>query len=164
MSGRFLDIDNILRDEERIPCEFRISSKFLVCADTTGDIVQDDGKGGEYLPEGARIELPLWHGEALNKKNYVEMELPKHFGKRMKEEILAGSHPALNLRDCSHYFFDVGIRLSQLKRDDDLMSSLRTAFCGDRFKSLMFHCLTKLVAFSIFTLNIIFSFCNVQFV
>ena len=156
--SRYLDIDVILRDEERIPCEFRVSSKFLVCADTTGDIVQDDGKGGEFLPEGARIELPLWHGMKLKERGFVEMELPKHFGKRMKEEILAGSHPALNLRDCSHYFFDVGIILSNIKKDTDLMSSLRTALCGDRFKSLMFHCLTKLVALSIF------SFCNVLFV
>ena len=72
----------------------------------------------------------------------IEIEIPKHFGPKMRDE-LRSSATHLNLRDFSHYFFDIGLRISLITKDNDLRQTLRSAFCGDRFKALISHSLTK---------------------
>jgi GINS complex subunit 3 len=89
-----------------------------------------------------KIEMPLWLGIPLAENGMVEIEIPKHFGARMRNEMSAGA-AAVNLREYSHYFFDVGLRLSRVTRDNDLQRILRSAFCGDRFKALLVRCLSR---------------------
>ena len=60
----------------------------------------------------------------------------------MRDAILAGAE-AVELRDYSFYFFDVGLKLSKILRDDDLLRTLRQAFCGERFRKLCVLTLTK---------------------
>ena len=74
--------------------------------------------------------------------------MPKHFGPRMRDEIKAGA-ASINLREYSYYFFEVGIRLCRSMQTNDLQRSLRIAFCGDRFKKLLVHCLSGFVIFII---------------
>ena len=133
---RYLDIDQILSEGERVPC------KFLVGAEELGhlDITNDD----ENLPEDTKVELPLWLAGTFAEKNMVEIELPKHFGKKMHDAILAGAAP-ISLKDFSHYYFDVGQQLAILLRDQDLQRAMRTAFTGDRYKNLLLYTLTKYV-------------------
>lgn len=131
-----LDIDQILNEEERIPCVFRSDAKGLGFMDATLDTAD--------LPNGTRIELPLWLVSSLSKKRMVQMELPKHFEKRMRDEISAGA-ANINFREYSQYFFDVGIKISKETGDKDLQRILCQAFCGDRFQSLMMRSLSRYV-------------------
>ena len=74
----------------------------------------------------------------------VDMELPKHFEKRMRDEILAGASN-INLREFSFYFFEVGMAISIEMNNVELRSILTKAFTGDRFESLMVNALSRYV-------------------
>lgn len=130
----YLDIDLILSEEERIPCVFNLDAEGLGSLDASVE--------SEDLPSGSRVELPLWLAESLFKKSMVKTELPKHYGQKMRDEILAG---ALNidLKSFSYYFFEVGIKLSKESNNKDLRRILAIAFSSDRFRSLMVHSLSS---------------------
>jgi GINS complex subunit 3 len=132
--GRHLDIDRILSEGERVPCTFNNDSPLLGQLDTTNE--------EEYLPEGTKVELPLWLAKALSHKDYVKIELPKHYGSKMRDAILAGAAP-INLKDFSHYYFEIGLQLATLLDDEDLRRTMKDAFTGDRFKNLLLYSLTK---------------------
>ena len=95
----YLDIDQILSEEERIPSTFLLEGPGLGHLDISID--------SEDLPEQTRIELPLWLALTFGKKSMVNLELPKHFERKMRDEILAGAEN-INLREFSQYFFEVG--------------------------------------------------------
>ena len=63
------------------------------------------------------------------------MELPKHFGQRMRDEINAGSE-SIKLRDFSFFFYESGLKLAKSTNDEDLKKTLRLAMSGDGFKTL----------------------------
>lgn len=71
----------------------------------------------------------------LLKYGHIDIEMPKHFGPKMRNELDSSS--AVNLRDYSFYFFDVGLELVKLANDFDLLRTLRITFSGDRFKQLI---------------------------
>jgi hypothetical protein len=141
----FLDIDLLLSEEERLPVIFKVPVKGLGHLDP---FLEDHDEG---LQLGSKAEVPLWLAKDFTKKNYVSMETPKYFGKKMREEIKAGA-AAINLRDYSNYFYEVGLQLSLAKHhistqsqldSKELQDILRKAFCGDKFKKLMVNSLTK---------------------
>ena len=131
---RHLDIDLILSEDERIPCKFLVEVKNLGFLDSSN--IDND------LPDGARVELPLWLAKHLSRMSIAELELPKHYGSKMRDAIMAGAAP-INLKDFSYYYFDVGLELSKIKEDLDLQRSLRAAFSGDRFRNLLLFTLSK---------------------
>lgn len=131
---RYLDIDHILSEAERVPC------KFLISVDELGHL--DSANNEVDLQSGTKVELPLWLATYLAECKIVDVELPKHYGSKMRDAILAGAAP-INLKDFSHYYFDVGLKLSKLLNDIDLQRTMRTAFVGDRYRNLLTHTLTK---------------------
>lgn len=132
--GGYLDIDTLLSEEERIPCVFRLEVPGLGFLDPSNDET--------YLPAGARVELPLWMAQTLHKKKMVTMELPKHFDKKMRDNIAAGALN-LNLREYSNYFFEVGMAIANTLQDEDLRDTLRIAFTGDRYRAVLANALTS---------------------
>lgn len=130
----YLDIDTLLSEEERVPCVFRIEVPGLGFLDPSNDET--------YLPEGARVELPLWMAETLLSKRMVIMELPKHFDKKMRDNIAAGALN-LNLREYSNYFYEVGMKIANNLHDPDLKDTLRIAFTGNRYREVMANALTR---------------------
>ena len=131
----YLDIDQILSEEERIPTVFLLDGAGLGHLDISIE--------SEDLPENTRIELPLWLALAFGNKNMVNLELPKHFERKMRDEILAGAEN-INLKEFSHYFFEVGSNLAIVTKNEDLKTTLQIAFAGERFRSLMMHSLSRL--------------------
>ena len=141
--ARYLDLDVILAEEDRVPF------KFLLDADRLGHLhptVQE-----EDLPKDTEVELPVWLGKAFYDRNMVAVELPKHFKGKMRDHLLAGAD-AVNLKELSPYYFDVGVKLTKMRLDgndnkdsDDLLRCLRRAFCGERFRQLCVLTLTKYV-------------------
>lgn len=131
---RYLDIDEILSEEERLPCVFLHDAASLGNLDPTAD-------SADLLAQ-TKVELPLWMATVLTTKNMTEIELPKHYGGRIREELMAGA-TAVNLREYSYYYFEFGLKLSKLTRDSDLRTTLKLAFAGDRYKSLMARALSR---------------------
>jgi hypothetical protein len=129
-----LDINALLCDEERIPCKFIKNCHRLGHLDPAGEDTS--------ILEDTRVELPLWLGEHFHKKSVVELEAPKHFGSKMQEEMKAGA-AAINLREFSYYFFEVGLRISDIKANKELQRRLRDAFVGDRYRNLTVRSLTQ---------------------
>ena len=113
----YLDIDQILSEEERIPATFLLEGPGLGHLDASIDSTD--------LPE-----------------NMVNLELPKHFERKMRDEILAGAEN-INLKEFSHYFFEVGSNLAIETKNEDLKTTLQIAFAGERFRSLMMHALSR---------------------
>ena len=130
----YLNLDEILSEEERMPSIFLIDGSGLGHLDSTNDLID--------LPANTKIELPFWLVQTLLEKNMIEIELPKHYGSRIREDIMAGAL-AVPLREYSFYYFEVGWKLSKLTRDNDLRKTLRIAFTGDRYKALMARSLAK---------------------
>lgn len=52
------------------------------------------------------MELPLWLARALEAKNMVRLEYPKHYAARFREDLLAGPE-AVDIRDRSNFFYEV---------------------------------------------------------
>lgn len=132
--ARYLDIDTVLSEEERIPCVFQMNVPGLGFLDPSND--------QSYLPAGARVELPLWMARVLKQKNMIVMELPKHFNKKMRDNIAAGALN-LNLREYSNYFFEVGMGVAQSLGDVDLRRKLCSAFSSDRYQAVLANALTS---------------------
>ena len=75
-------------------------------------------------------------------KNIVDIEIPKYFGNRIREDILAGAG-SVKLRDYSFYYFEVGCKICDIEKDSDLKRTLRQAFSGERYTELMAHAMSK---------------------
>ena len=132
----YLDIDIILSEEERLPCIFSLDARQLGALDPSNRGESDD------LPAHSKIELPLWLAQEMAERHMVEVEIPKHFGSRMRDEIMAGPS-SIKLKEFSFYFFEVGLKLCRITRDLDLRRTLRAAFCGDRYRELLVRALSK---------------------
>jgi len=132
--SRYLDVDSILCEEERIPCVFQVDGAGLGFLDSSND--------NPNLPAGSRVELPLWMAKTLTQKMMTTMELPKYFERRMRDNIAAGASN-INLREFSSYYFEVGMQIAAEKKDKDLQDTLRIAFSGDRFRPLMVNSLSS---------------------
>ena len=128
-----LDINSILSEEERIPCTFGHTSLKLGHLDASAE--------DNDISEGTQVDIPMWLGEVFQSKSVVAINPPKHFGKKMRDEMRAGA-ASVNLREFSYYFFDVGLHLAHISRDDILRDTLMKAFTGDRYRALTVHSLT----------------------
>src|SRR5690348_4494368 len=104
----YLDIDNLLGEEERLPCVFTSGGTGMGSLDPT--------LNSHNLPAKSRVSLPLWLAIGLTEKNIVVIETPIHYGAQMRQEIRAGAE-SLRLREFSLYFFEVGLRLAQAIKD-----------------------------------------------
>lgn len=133
---RALDLDAILSEEERIPCQFSVDAIGLGFLDPSND--------RPHLQQGARVELPLYMAKALKTRNIIDMELPKHYDHKMRDNI-AASALNINLKEFTPYYFEVGMELAQHLDDADLQNTVRIAFCGDRYRSLMINALSRSV-------------------
>ena len=79
----YYDIDDILAEEELIPCTNLFDFSHLAHLDP--DLVG----GKHYLPEGSQVKLPLWSMEKWAMLGFVRMSLPRHFGRKARERLEA---------------------------------------------------------------------------
>ena len=128
-----LDLNKILSEEERIPCTFTVNALKLGHLDLSAE--------SHDLSETTQVDIPMWLGEQLSSRRVVEINPPKHYGKKMRDEMRAGA-TSINLRDFSHYFFDTGLHLAHISRDEQLRKVLEKAFIGERYRTLTIRSLT----------------------
>lgn len=90
--SRYLDIDLIMAEEDRLPCLFLHDSAGMGHLDSTMQQTRDN-----VLPAQSRVEVPYWLAQELKLKSAVEMEAPKFFGVKMRSEMRAGAAGELEL-------------------------------------------------------------------
>lgn len=124
---------------------FALEAKYLGHLDTSSAQVAER----QDLAAKSKIEMPIWIAQPLSDKRMVEIQNPKHYGARMRNEMFAGPN-SIKYRDYSYYFFEAGLRLAALKKKledkadrDDLVRNLRFAFSGDRYTELMNRALSN---------------------
>jgi len=135
--SRYLDIDLILSEEERLPCLFLYEGANMGHLDSTTQQNEDNS-----LPVESRVDLPFWLGQELKVRNYVRIEPPKFYGLKMRDELRAGAE-SINLREFSYYYFEVGMRLAIALMDKDLLLNLRQAFVGERYRKILVRALSQ---------------------
>lgn len=116
--SRYLDLDRIAAEEERLPVEMTMPARFLGHLDVS--------TGTEHLSEGQRLELPLWMLSGLAESNLLIVDVPKSFGAKAREALQASTVGA-RLRDKSPYFYATGASLSSLCRHDPDAAALPVA-------------------------------------
>jgi hypothetical protein len=108
---RYYDIDTILAEEELLTVKPKFSFAHLSHLDPDSHRAAHDRKrrrgvdgivkkGGSHhhLPEGTKIQVPLWVVDRWAMLNFVRIPaLPKHYRQRMKERLEADA-VHMNLR------------------------------------------------------------------
>jgi hypothetical protein len=79
----YYDIDDILAQEELIPCTTLFDFSHLAPLDP------DARHDKHYLPEGSRIKLPLWAMEKWAMLGFIRLSLPRHYGRKARERLEA---------------------------------------------------------------------------
>ncbi|KAL1897993.1 DNA replication protein [Sporothrix stenoceras] len=126
----YYDVDAILTDAEKIPCEFQIDVPGLGYLDQTPS---------HTLKAGTRLNLPLWLAEMLalannaassdEAKPFLTLNLPPALRHDVIQALKADPR-AVPLRDQSAHFYALATRMLDLFEDADLAAVLRDAFVG----------------------------------
>jgi GINS complex subunit 3 len=107
-SCSYYDLDTILSEEERVTAEFSIDAYGLGYLDPARDPSTEPD-----VAVGCKLDLPYWMIQPLNKRNWVEFQFPKIYGKHFREVLRANSDPqVVSLHDKAPYFEDFGLRMA----------------------------------------------------
>ena len=93
-TSSYYDIDDILAQEELVPCTTLFDFAHLGFLDDSNNSNNHRSKKGgntnsKYLPQDSSIHVPLWAVEKWAHLNYVQIRLPKLFGVRARERLVA---------------------------------------------------------------------------
>ncbi|KAI8608797.1 hypothetical protein BC830DRAFT_1153775 [Chytriomyces sp. MP71] len=118
MADSFWDMDDVVAEQQRIPC--------FVAIDIPGYGFLD-GNSDDDLPRNTRVELPYWLVQPLIVADQVELEYPLCFARRALNDI-ATSAVSVNLHGLCACFFHFGIKFVNLIDDVNLGAVLSNAF------------------------------------
>ncbi|KAH7319587.1 hypothetical protein B0I35DRAFT_477925 [Stachybotrys elegans] len=120
----YYDVDAILTDAEKVPCQFEIDAPDL------GHL--DHSTGG--LKAGTQLSLPLWLAEMLalaaageDARAPLTLNLPASLSEAVVAALKADPR-AVPLRDQSLHFYGVGVRMLDLFEEPELGAVLRRTF------------------------------------
>ncbi|EJT82180.1 hypothetical protein GGTG_02154 [Gaeumannomyces tritici R3-111a-1] len=127
----YYDIDAILTDAEKIPCEFQID---------VPELGYLDNSPSHGLKAGARVNLPLWLAEMLALANtsdpndprgaassFASLNLPSPLADEVVQALKADPR-SVPLRDRSPHFYALAVRILDLFEERDLAAVLRRSF------------------------------------
>ncbi|KAG8414313.1 DNA replication protein [Metarhizium acridum] len=119
----YYDVDAILTDAEKVPCQFELDVPYL------GHLDNSSG-----LKPGTPLSLPLWLAEMLalasageDSKAPLTLNLPPCLSDQVINALKADPR-AVALRDQSAHFYGVGVRMLDLFDERELGAVLRTTF------------------------------------
>lgn len=124
----YYDIDAILTDAEKVPCEFQLE---------VPDLGYLDNSPSHALKSGTKLSLPLWLAEMLalantsgddeEAKSFVNLNLPPALSNEVVQALRADPR-AVPLRDQSAHFYGLATRMLDLFEERDLAKELRKTF------------------------------------
>ncbi|KAJ9149432.1 DNA replication complex GINS protein psf3 [Pleurostoma richardsiae] len=124
----YYDIDAILTDAEKIPCEFQLD---------VPDLGYLDNNPSSALKSGTKLGLPLWLAEMLALANsaaddeeassFVNLNIPPPLSDDVVQALKADPR-AVPLRDQSAHFYSLATRLLDLVEEGELAGVLRRTF------------------------------------
>lgn len=125
----YYDIDAILGEQEvywlklsnifkSLPVTFSCDAYNLGFLKPHQEIEEIDSSDDESdlqndIRQGTRVDIPLWLAKVLFEKNYIEIDLPKHFSKNFLSGLEAAAEE-VNLNMHSPYYYTVGKTLCDL--------------------------------------------------
>ncbi|EFY99374.1 GINS complex protein [Metarhizium robertsii] len=119
----YYDVDAILTDAEKVPCQFELDVPYL------GHLDNSSG-----LKPGTPLSLPLWLAEMLalasageDSKAPLTLNLPPCLSDQVINALKADPR-AVALRDQSPHFYGVGVRMLDLFDERELGAVLRATF------------------------------------
>ncbi|KAJ3290614.1 GINS complex, Psf3 component [Rhizoclosmatium globosum] len=126
MTDKFWDIDDVLAEQQKIPC--------FVSLDIPGYGFLD-GNSSENLAKNTRVEMPFWLVYPMTVADSVEIEIPACFSKRVTDD-LSTSAKSVNLNGLCPCFFYFGIKFVNLIEGIALGKVLAEAF-SERLAEIM---------------------------
>mmetsp|Transcript_29273 Transcript_29273/g.57472 ORF Transcript_29273/g.57472 Transcript_29273/m.57472 type:complete len:189 (-) Transcript_29273:172-738(-) len=121
MNTGYYEIDDIVAEDEQIPCIFNVDAVDL------GYL--DENSNDEDIKKDSKIPLPFWLTQVLATRNMVTPTLPKCFGNRFRESLLADPK-VVDLNDENEYFYELGAKLVVLARDPDIADMLKRSLAS----------------------------------
>ncbi|GAB0137649.1 DNA replication protein [Epichloe bromicola] len=119
----YYDVDAILTDAEKVPCQFELDVPYL------GHLDNSSG-----LKPGTALSLPLWLAEMLalasagdDSKAPLTLNLPPCLSDQVINALKADPR-AVALRDQSAHFYGIGVRMLDLFDERELGAVLRRTF------------------------------------
>ncbi len=132
----YLDIDDILASEQKVPVEFVTTVHRLGFLNSSST--------EENLNEGLKMELPFWLAKKLatrtsNRLPIVSIDLPSCYNRRHRD-ILSADANVVDLHGKQPYYYSLGLKLVQCNHLEsmDLTQSLLETFLN-RFRKIMDH-------------------------
>mmetsp|Transcript_71570 Transcript_71570/g.232671 ORF Transcript_71570/g.232671 Transcript_71570/m.232671 type:complete len:208 (-) Transcript_71570:61-684(-) len=114
----FWDIDEILAEQ----LEVTVRPEHAI---NGGGLLQPSGSGpvGKDLPAGTKVQVPFWLAQSLVRRNTATLELPTIYGAAAQEDL---RHDPIvcRLGDKSHYYYEVGLRVAHLLKENQLAEDL----------------------------------------
>jgi hypothetical protein len=89
----YYDIDDILAEEELVPCKTFFDFSYLSHLDPDTAVNSKQ----HYLPENSKIKMPVWAVRKWADLGFCRVTLPKHYGLRARE-LLQADPTAVTLR------------------------------------------------------------------
>ncbi|KAG5979038.1 DNA replication protein [Claviceps digitariae] len=119
----YYDVDAILTDAEKVPCQFELDVPYL------GHLDNSSG-----LKPGTPLSLPLWLAEMLalasagdDAKPPLTLNLPPCLSEKVINALKADPR-AVPLRDQSAHLYGIGVRMLDLFDERELGAVLRRTF------------------------------------
>lgn len=144
----YFSIDSILSTEPRLYTTFRVRGHFLGHLDplaaTLGDPANKENEDpsltnstsesleekqaqlGRDLRAGRRVALPYWLVDSLATRDLVDVQTPRCYGARVRNDLLADPNVVSLAMKCRHYY-RLGLRIATLTRDKRLVQMLVSA-------------------------------------
>lgn len=141
-------IDSILSTEPRVYATFRVRGHLLGHLDplaatlsnpankenedpnltnsTSDSLEEEQAALGRDLRVGRRVALPYWLVESLASRDLVDVQPPKCYGARVRNDLLADPNVVPLAIKC-RYYFALGLRIATLLRDSGLVQMLVAA-------------------------------------
>ncbi|KYQ46605.1 DNA replication complex GINS protein PSF3 [Trachymyrmex zeteki] len=127
----YFSLTDILCTEERISCKVEVTLPRLGFLDLSSE--------SEDLKPGAKLELPLWLAQPLNKvrESIVSVDIPKTYKEGYREILLADACTVV-LNKWNPYYYELGICLRKFNNRDCemIIDSLLLTF-RSRFRLIM---------------------------
>ncbi|KYN22154.1 PREDICTED: DNA replication complex GINS protein PSF3 [Trachymyrmex cornetzi] len=127
----YFSLTDILCTEERISCKIEVTLPRLGFLDLSSE--------SEDLKPGAKLELPLWLAQPLNKvrESIISVDIPKTYKEGYREILLADACTVV-LNKWNPYYYELGMYLRKFNNRDCemIIDSLLLTF-RSRFRLIM---------------------------